>query len=56
MKLTGWANLSSRSSGMAQVGLWVAVLAASLSPSLYKHAKRGLSHEFVVDNGDRPHS
>lgn len=41
---------------MAQVGLWVTVLAASLSPSLYKHAERGLSHEFMVDNSDRPHS
>jgi len=39
---------------MAQVGLWVPGLEASPSPGPYKLAERGMSHEFVVDNGDRP--
>lgn len=41
---------------MAQVGMWVPVLAASLSPGLYKHAEWGLSQEFMADDGDRPQS
>lgn len=55
-KLTGWANSGSRCSGMAQAGLWVPVLAASLSPGPYKRAKRDPSHEFMVDGSDRPQS